>query len=94
MKRSRFSEEQTIGIFREAGGAQKSGEAICKTTGCEDECASGHWKSGGGLSSAGTLEIELLPQRPIEPGGPGAPGKEVLELSGKHLPTVIGVLRR
>ena len=31
------------------------------------------WKSGGGLSSAGTFEIELLSQRAIEPGEPAHP---------------------
>src|SRR4029077_7323031 len=52
---------------------QKSGEPVCKTAGCEDECASGDGKSGGGMPSAGTFEIELLPQRPIKPGEPAHP---------------------
>jgi hypothetical protein len=128
MKRSRFSEEQIIGILREAeagspikavcaahnisaatyhawkrkfGGSerwkkrthglsvwwptrpcrftsskrstQKSGEPVCKTTGCEDECARRSGESGSGLSGAGTLEIELLSQRAIEPGEPAHP---------------------
>ena len=35
---------------------------VCKTTGCEDECARRLGKSDGGLSGAGTPEIELLPK--------------------------------
>ena len=135
MKRSRFSEEQIIGILREAeagspvkavcaahnissatyhawkrkfGGMEvseakrlrgleeensrlslvadqaveihilkevnaKSGEPVCKTTGREDECGRRHWKSGSGLSGAGTLEVELLSERAIEPGEPAYP---------------------
>src|SRR4029077_10541349 len=52
---------------------QKSGEPVCKTTGCEDECARWSGESGSGLSGAGTLEIELLSQRAIEPGEPAHP---------------------
>jgi hypothetical protein len=46
---------------------QKSGEPICKTMGCEDECSGRRWESGSGLRGAGTDENELLPQRAIEP---------------------------
>ena len=57
--------------------------SVCKTTGCEDECARWHWQSGSGVQGAGTVEIELLSQGTIEPGE-SAHRKEVLELSGKH----------
>src|SRR4029077_5057057 len=52
---------------------QKSGEPVCKTAGGEDECARKFGESCGGLSGAGTLAIELLPQRAIKPGKPAHP---------------------
>src|SRR4029077_1779634 len=52
---------------------QKSGEPVCKTTGCEDECARRSGQIGSGVQGAGTVEIELLSQRAIEPGEPAHP---------------------
>jgi hypothetical protein len=46
---------------------QKSGEPVCKPAGCEDERSRRLWESGGRPSGAEAREIELLPQRPIEP---------------------------
>jgi hypothetical protein len=51
------------------------------------------WESGLGLSGAGSLEIDLLSQRAIEPGKPGI-RKEVLALSEKPLVTAIDALPR
>ena len=36
---------------------QKSGEPVCKTTGCEDECARRSGESGRGLSGVETGEV-------------------------------------
>jgi hypothetical protein len=53
-----------IHILKEANAKKsKSGEPVCKTTGCEDECSRRLWKGGSGLSGGGTLEVELLPYR-------------------------------
>jgi hypothetical protein len=71
------------------------------TTGGEEKCGGSHWKSGSSLSGAGTLEIELLSQRPIEPGEPthsqGSAGAKreafSLRLSAHHGAATTGRLR-
>ena len=70
-----------IHILKEVN--EKSGEPVCTTTGCKDECARWHWKSGSGLSGAGTREDRVI----IAAAGrvwKAAMRKEVVELSGKH----------
>ena len=69
----RLVADQAVQIHILKESTQKSGEPVCKTTGCEDECARRLGESGSELSGAGTLEIELLSQRPIEPGKPAHP---------------------
>ena len=72
------------------GQRRKSGEPVSKTTGREDECGRRHWKSGNGLSGAGTLEVELLSERAIEPGEPAYPQRSAgveREASSLRIPT-------
>ena len=56
----RLVADQAAGRFTSSKrSTQKAGEPVCKTTGCEDECARWHWQSGSGLSGAGTGEGEV-----------------------------------
>ena len=83
-KRLRAMEEENSRLKRLVAGpavqihilrrsTQKSGEPVCKTAGGEDECARKFGESWCDLLGAGTLEIELLPQRAIKPGKPAHP---------------------
>jgi hypothetical protein len=81
-----------LGSFEKRGGAQKSGEAICKTTGVKMSVQVGIGKVAAAYPALG------LSRSSYYRSGQSSPetrriGKEVLELSGKHLPTAIGVLR-
>ena len=91
LKRLVADQAVQIHILKEVNA--KSGEPVCKTTGCEDECARRFWQSGSGLSGAGTGEASYyrsgrssLESRRIR--------KEVLELCGSILATDIGALPR
>jgi putative transposase len=69
----RLVADQAVQFTFSRRSTPKSDEPVCKTTGGEDECSGRFGQSGSGLSSAGTFEIELLPQRPIEPREPAHP---------------------
>ena len=94
MKRSRFSEEQKIGILREAGARKK----VVSPSARRLRAVKMSVQVGIAKVAAAYPALELS-RSSYYRSGQSSPetrriGKEVLELSGKHLPTVIGVLRR
>ena len=64
LKRLVADQAVQIHILKEVNA--KSGEPLCKTTGGEDECRRRHWKSGQGVSGAGTVAVKLISQLAIE----------------------------
>ena len=61
LKRLVADQAVQIHILKEVNA--KSGEPVCKTTGCEDECARWHWQSGSGVQGAGTVAQRRSPRQ-------------------------------